>query len=180
MEFLLIGHEQQRKKHLHHFPMSLLDVQTNPANSARNLGVVFDSNFKFRSHVSQVSRSCFYHMRDIRRIRKYLSLGNAKTLAHAMVTSRLDYCNSLLYGIAAKDIDRLQRIQNCLARVVTKSIPRARSFPLLRRLHWLPVNFRIQFKVNLLTHKTLFTNQPSYLRDLWPFLCPAASCGLET
>ena len=171
-EFLLVGHEQQRKKFLHHFPLPLMDVPTNPAKSARNLGVIFDSNFKFSSHISQVSRSCFYHMRDIRRIRRCLSLKNAKTLAHALVTSRLDYCNSLLFGLAVKDINRLQRVQNCLARVVTNSIPRARSSPLLYKLHWLPVKFRIQFKLNLLTHKTLLTGQPSYLRDLLAIFVP--------
>jgi hypothetical protein len=143
-----------------------MDVPTNPSKSARNLGVIFDQNFKLRSHVSQICRSCFYHMRDIRRIRRYLSLQNAKTLAHAMVTSRLDYCNSLLFGLAAKDIQKLQRVQNCLARVLTKSSPLTRSTPLLHSLHWLPVKFRIQFKINLITYKTLATEQPSYLHDL--------------
>ena len=174
-EFLLIGHERQRQKYLCQFPLPLLDVQTNPSKSARNLGVIFDQDFKFRSHISQVCRSCFYHIRDIRRIRRYLSLDNAKTLAHAMVTSRLDYCNSLLFALPAKDINRLQRVQNSLARVVTKSPLRAHSGPLLYSLHWLPVNFRIQFKINLLTYKTLSTEQPSYLHDLLKVSVPNRS-----
>ena len=165
-EFLLIGHKQQREKYLSMFPVTLMDVETKPARSARNLGVMFDHDFNFRLHISHVCRSCFYHMRDIRRIRRYLSLENAKTLAHAMVTSRLDYCNSLLYGIADKNINRLQRVQNCLARVVTRSPPRTRSAPLLHKLHWLPIKFRVQFKINLLTFKTLSTAQPAYLYDL--------------
>ena len=83
-----------------------------------------------------------------------------------MVTSRLDYCNSLLYGTAEKDINRLQRVQNCLARVITRSPPRTSSGPLLRKLHWLPIKFRIQFKINMLTFKTLSTTQPAYLHNL--------------
>ena len=146
-EFLLIGHEHQRRKHLSGFPIPLLGVDTEPASAARNLGVYFDQHFNFRNHVSQVCRACYYHIRDLRRIRKHLSLENAKSLATALVTTRLDYCNSLLFGIADKDLLKLQRVQNCLARVVTKSGRFAPSLPLRRSLHWLPVSFRIQFKI---------------------------------
>jgi hypothetical protein len=163
-EFLLIGHEQQRKKYLSQFPIPLMGVDTKPAEKpARNLGVMFDNNFNFRSHVSQVCSSCYYHIRDMRRIRRHLSLDNAKSLASALVSSRLDYCNSLLFNIADKDMRRLQRVQNSLARVVTRSNLLAHSAPLRQSLHWLPVSFRIEFKINVLTFKTLSTGQPSYL-----------------
>jgi hypothetical protein len=174
-EFLLIGHEQQRKKYLSQFPIPIMGLEAQPAKSARNLGVVFDKNFNFRSHISQVCRSCFYHIRDMRRIRRHLSLENAKTLAIAMVTSRLDYCNSLLFGLAEKDLMKLQRVQNCLARVVTRSPPLTRSTPLLRSLHWLPINFRIQYKINFLTYKILTSEQPSYLRNLLQRAVPSRS-----
>ena len=81
----------------------------------------------------------FYHIRDLRRIRRYMSLSVAKTIATALVSSRLDYCNSLLHNVAIKDITKLQRVQNCLARVVTRSPRLSRSLPLLKSLHWLPV-----------------------------------------
>ena len=116
------------------FPIELLGVKTNPAKSPRNLGVIFDKNFTFRSHISVVCNSCFYHMRDLRRIRRHLDLDSAKLLATALVSSRLDYCNSLLYGIADIDLTRLQRVQNQLARLVTKSPPFTHSIPLLRSL----------------------------------------------
>ena len=111
-EFLLIGNERQRSKYLSMFPIELLGVKTNPAKSARNLGVIFDKNFTFRSHISVVCNSCFYHMRDLWRIRRRLDLDIAKLLATALVSSRLDYCNSLLHGIADIDLTRLQRVQN--------------------------------------------------------------------
>ena len=95
-----------------------------------------------------------------------IRLEDAKCLATALVTSRLDYCNSLLQGLAAKDILKLQRVQNCLARVVTKSGRFASSLPLRRSLHWLPISSRIEFKINLLTFKVLSTGQPSYLSNL--------------
>jgi hypothetical protein len=172
-EFLLIGHEHQRKKYLSSFPVSLLGADTKPANAARNLGVYFDQHFNFRSHISQVCRSCYYHIRDLRRIRKHLSLDDAKCLATALVSTRLDYCNSLLRGIADKDLLKLQRVQNCLARVVTKSGRFAPSLPLRRSLHWLPISFRIEFKIGVLTYKALSTGQPSYLSSLLRKITPS-------
>ena len=142
-EFLLIGNERQRSEYLSMFPIELLGVKTNPAKSARNLGVIFDKNFTFRSHISVVCNSCFYHMRDLRSIRRHLDLDSAKLLTTAFVSSRLHYCNSLLYGIADINLTRLQCVQNQLARLVTKSPPFTRSIPLLRSLHWLPGRFRV-------------------------------------
>jgi len=72
-----------------------------------NLGVTFDSDFYFRKHISLTCRSCFYHIRDLRRIRRYISLSAAETIATALITSRLHYCNSLLYNITSKDILKL-------------------------------------------------------------------------
>ena len=94
-EFLLTGDERQRSKCLSLFPIELFGVKTNPAKSARNLGVVFDKNFTFRSHISAVCSSCFYRMRDLRHIRHHLDLDSAKLLATAFMSSHLDYCNSL-------------------------------------------------------------------------------------
>ena len=79
-EFLLIGHERQRSKYLAMFPVDLLSVKTTSAKAARNLGVNFDSNFTFRSHVSAVCRSCRYHIRDMRCIRCYLTFDSGNYL----------------------------------------------------------------------------------------------------
>jgi len=165
-EFLLIGHRQQRQKFSAQFPINLMGIDTSPSKSARNLGVVFDQNFNFRKHISQVCSSCYYHIRDLKRIRKHLTLDSAKSLAYALVSSRLDYCNSLLFGVTAGEIYRLQRIQNTLARIVTGSRPYAHAPPLLQSLHWLPIKSRIVFKIGLLTFKTLQTKQPAYLNSM--------------
>ena len=99
----------------------------NPADSARNLGVFFDSGLNFRQHILQVSSFCFYH---IKRIRKSLAL--TKPIAVALVISKLAYCNSLLHEIPAKDLQKLQHVQNCLARAVTKAPHFCPSIPLLK------------------------------------------------
>ena len=120
-EFLLIGSKLHREKFLNDFPCLILGQDTNPSSSAKNLGVVFDSSLNFRKHISQTCRACFYHIHDLRWIRKSLSLDLAKQIAVALVSSKLDYCNSLFPNMPEKDIARLQRVQNCLARVVTKA-----------------------------------------------------------
>ena len=106
-DFLLIGTVRQWSKSLSMFLIGLLGVRTNPAKSARNLAVIFCKNFTFRSHISAVCSSCFCHMQHLLRIRCHLDLDSAKLLATALVSSRLDYCNSLLYGIADIDLARL-------------------------------------------------------------------------
>ena len=115
-EFLLIGHERQRLKYLPMFPITLLGSETYPSKTVRNLGIVFDENFNFRTHINNVCKLSYYHIRDLRRIRRHLNLDKAKCLASALVSSRLDYCNSLLHGVAVRDMLKLQRVQNCLAR----------------------------------------------------------------
>ena len=174
-ECLLVGNERQWSKCLSMFPIELFGVKTNPAKSPRYLGVIFDKNFTFHSHISAVCSSHFYHMRYLQRIRRHLDLDSAKLLATALVSSCLDYCNSLLYGIADIDLTRLQHVQNRLARLLTKSPPFTCSVPLLRSLHWLPVRFRILFKINLLTYNTLCEKQPVYLHSILATSLPSRS-----
>ena len=174
-EFLLIENERQWSKYLSMFPIELLGVEIYPAKSARNLRVIFDKNFNFRSHISAICTSCIYHIRDLRHIRRHLDLDSAKLLANALVSSRLDYCNSLFSGIAETDLTRLQRVLNRLARAVTKSPPLSRSVPLLRSLHWLLVKYRVHFKICLLTYKALHEEQPVYLRSLIAISLPSRS-----
>jgi len=100
---------------------------------------------------------------DIRHIRRYISLSVAKTIATAFITCRHDYCISQLYNILCKDILRLQCIQNYLARVVTLSPRFSHSIPHLKSLHWLPVQYRIIFKINTIADQTLSYGESSYL-----------------
>ena len=129
--------------------------------------VMFDENLNFKQHISKTCRCCFYHIRDLRR---FISLSVAKTIATALVSSRLEYCNSLLYNTANKDIAKLQRVQNCFARVVTRSPRFSRSVPLLKSLHWLPVNYRIIFKICTIAYQALSSTQPAYLNSMQEIL----------
>ena len=108
-------------------------------------------------------KSCFYHIRVLRRIRRHVSISTAKVISTTLISSRLDYCNSLLNNIAKSDLTKLQQVQNCLARVVLR-VPR--FLPSLKQLHWLPVTYLINFKLSTLTYRALSTQQPPYLASL--------------
>ena len=136
------------------------------SKAVRTLGVTMDSTMSFDRHVDNICRSSFCHIRALWRIRKLLTIQDIKTVATAVVSTRLDYCNSLLYGMTDCNINKLQRIQNSLARLVTNSSIRCHITPVLAELHWLPVRARIEYKVALLTYKAMTTERPTYIREL--------------
>ena len=173
-EFLLTGHECQRLKYLSMFPVTLLGSETHPSKTAKNIDIVFDEKCNFRTHVNNVFKLSYYHIRDLGRIRKHLNLDQAKCLLSALVSSRLDYCKSLLRGVAVRDMLKLQRVQNCLTRVITRAGRFASSTPppICHSLHLLPISFRIQFKTLTLTYKTLSSGKPSCLANLIHLVTP--------
>ena len=162
---MIIGTETQRQQLSSFLPVNFLGNDFTPSHSVRNLGVIFDSDFNFSKHVSSVCSSCFYHIRDFSRIRRHLDLSTAIILANALVSSRLDYCNSLLYSLRKCDLKRLQVVQNTLCRIVTRTSRFTSITPARKSLHWLPIEHRIQFKINLLTFKALHFLSPPYLKS---------------
>ncbi|XP_062605752.1 uncharacterized protein LOC134267560, partial [Saccostrea cucullata] len=118
------------------------------------------------TQISAVSKSCFYHLRNISRIRPFITEDACKTLVVALVASRLDYGNALLYGITETNISRLQRVQNTAARIATRTRKHDHISEVLISLHWLPVKFRTYYKILLYTFKVLQGTSPSYLKEL--------------
>ena len=109
------------------------------------------------------------HLYNIRQIRKFLSQETTKTLVHAFVTSHLDYCNSLLFGIPQCQFQRLQRVLNAAARMICFTPRSAHVTPVLMYLHWLPIKFRVDFKIALLVYKALNGMAPQYIADMLSF-----------
>lgn len=136
------------------------------SEAARNLGVVFDRHFNMQSHVQRICRSSYAQLRTIARVRSVLPQKTAETLVHAFITSRLDYCNALMYGLPTSTISKLQRVQNSAARVVTRSRKYDHITPILQDLHWLPVPQRIIFKVLMMTFRAFHGLAPDYISDL--------------
>ena len=134
--------------------LSIANLQVSPASSVKNLGVMLDSFLKMEGHVNAVCKSAF------------LNKESTEKVVHALMTSRLDYCNSLLYGIPMKLIAKLQRVQNVAARIVTGSRKGDHITPVLYTLHWLPVKCRVEYKIGLLVFKCLHGMAPTYLSDV--------------
>ncbi len=135
-------------------------------NQVRNLGVILETDLSFSSHVKAVTKSAYYHLKNIARIRCFVSSHDLEKLVHAFITSRVDYCNGLLTGLPKKTIRQLQLIQNAAARILTRTRKSEHITPVLRSLHWLPVTFRIDFKVLLLVYKSLNGLGPKYMADM--------------
>ena len=164
-EMLVIGTKQQLKK------ITVPELVSNgcvvqPKDSVRNLGVLLDKHMSMEPQVSAICKSTFHHLRNIRKIRKFLDRSTAETAIHALVSSRLDTCNSLLYGIPKYQLQRLQRVQNTAARVITMTKKYDHITPILRELHWLPITERIEFKCLCLTYKAIHGTAPGYICDM--------------
>ena len=135
-------------------------------DTVRNLGVMLDSRLTMSAHTSAVCRSCFFQLRQLRTVKQSLTSDAVCTLVQAFVHSRLDYCNSLLAGVADVHLQRLQSVQNAAARLVSGTPRREHITPVLRELHWLRVSERIDFKIAVLVWKCIHGRAPAYLSDL--------------
>ena len=142
------------------------DCHVTKSDSAKNLGVIFDSHMTFQPQINSLVKSCNWQLRKLGYIRKYLTADAAEKAIHAFISSRLDYGNSLLYGLPDYQIKRVQRIQNTAARILTKTSKYEHITPVLKDLHWLPVENRIIFKILTLTYRCLNKLAPQYLADL--------------
>jgi len=142
------------------------DSVIKPSTCARNLGAFLDSKLDMEQHVNSVCRSCYAQLRQIGHIRRYLTIDATKTLVNSLVTSRLDYCNSLLRGLPNTTLSKLQTVQNTAARIITGVSRFDHITPVLKELHWLPIHCRIDFKILTLTFKALNDKSPSYIKNL--------------
>ena len=137
-----------------------------PTNNARNIGVIFDNTVTMSFHINNIVKVAFYHLRNIAKIRKYINVTTAEVLVHAFINSKLDFCNSLLLGLPKYEINKLQSVQNAAARVIACLSKFDHISDTLKELHWLPVEQRIIFKINLICFKILNNLAPDYLVDL--------------
>lgn len=164
-EFEILGSKHHRKK------VNITSIQVGNSKiesslKVKNLGATFDAELNMHSHIDNMCKAARFQLRNISKISKCLDTSTLKTVIQAFVTSRLDQLNALLYGLPNTEIDKLQRIQNCAARLITKTRKHDHITPVLKQLHWLPIKYRIEFKILLLVFKALNGKGPSYLVDL--------------
>ena len=165
-QFIWLGSRQQLSKvGIDHIQLGSYAVT--PQSTVCNLGVHLDGQLTMKVHVQRICQTSFYQLRQLRSVRRSLSVNACTALVHAFVISRLDYCNSLLAGIGDGLIDQLQTVLRVAARLVL----RKRKFDPISadirdRLHWLPIRSRIDFKLGLLVYKCLQGTAPGYLTEM--------------
>ena len=166
-EFLLIGSPYFYSKNPS-ASVKIGKIEIQSVTHTKNLGTIFDCFLKMDKFVNFKCSSIMYYIRSIAKIRKCLTTDATKALVHAFVTSRLDYANSLLYGINKSLVNKLQVLQNAAARVVTQSERQTHASPILKSLHWLPVEKRIKFKALTIVYNSINGTAPAYLSELLP------------
>jgi len=153
-----------RRKHSIERPdLHISDKSVPPSTVVRNLGVLVDDTLTLIPHINRLISVSFYYLRQIKTIRRFLSISNARLLTSGLILSRIDYCNSILFALPACHLQRLQTVLNSSARLIFNRSKFDHATPLLLQLHWLRVPERIKFKVCLLTYKTLHALAPAYL-----------------
>ena len=159
--------------------MEIGDARISSTTDARNLGVIMDKSLNMEKHIQKLCQTSIAQLRDIADVRKYLTQNAAEKLIHAFITSRLDYCNLLLYGPPSSSLKKLQKVQNMAAKILTLRRKYEHITPILQELHWLPVEHRITYKILPTTHRALNCKAPQYITDLLPPYIPARNLRSE-
>jgi hypothetical protein len=160
---------------LHHtqeIKIAIGDICVSSTSSVRNLGAIFDNKLTMEKFINQKISTAIYYLRNISRIRRFLTPSATKLLVHAYVISRLDYSNSLLQGTSNTLLHKLQMVQNSAARLILQANRYDSATCLLKQLHWLPIKYRIQFKVLTHVFSCIHGHAPEYLSELiTPYDC---------
>ncbi|XP_072041126.1 uncharacterized protein [Amphiura filiformis] len=145
--------------------LTIGDSTINLSSVIRNLGCHFDSNMSLTAHVNILRRNTLFQIKNLWRIRCYINQETCHHAVRALILSRLDYCNALFLQLSAKDISRLQRLQNSAARVIFAVGRRVEAHPLVSSLHWLSIDKRISFKILLYIYKSFNNLAPKYISN---------------
>ena len=144
------------------------------SSDVKCLGIFFDQQLRFDRHISSITQSSFLFIKSLYRIRDCLDDDTIAKIIQACIFSRLDYCNGILNKCGMVRLQRLQRIQNSCARLI-KRLPRHSDTSLVRKdLHWLPIKFRISYKICCFAHKRIYGVLPDYLMTLLSIRTPPA------
>jgi hypothetical protein len=135
------------------------------SSSVRDLGVYIDASVTMKTHVTYLFRSCFASLRHLRSIRRSIPSHTLQTLIHALVSSRIDYCSSVLAGTPSTQCRRLQSALNAAARLIFSARKHDHTTPLLRKLYWLRFPERLNFGLCVLAYQCLHGAAPSYLTE---------------
>ena len=143
------------------------------SKKVKNLGVYFDSSLCMEAQINHLCKSLNFELRKIHQMSQFLNFNTTKQLVTSFMLSKLDYCNALLTNLPLEQIERLQKIQNHAARLITKTNMRSHITPSLIKLHWLPVKARIEFKAAVLCYKCVNKIAPPYMQKMLEIYVPS-------
>ena len=146
--------------------LSIGEAIVTEVSEVRNLGAMLDKSLSMVQHISATCRSAWFHLRKIKQIKQYIDPESFEKLIHAYVTTKLDFMNALLHGTPDTYLNKLTRIQNAAARVLAGAKRFDHKTPILKRFHWLPIQYRIQYKIILLVFKALHGMAPEYIMGM--------------
>ena len=164
-EFMLFASRKNIKK-VESTKITVLQEDIHSIPCTKYLGAFMDQHLSFNTHVLKKCATASWNLAKIKRIRKFLTRDSLQIIMNAMVMSHLDYANGLLFNTTQNNIHKLQMIQNKAAKITLGRSSRSSSTNCLIDLHWLPIKARIDFKIILLTHKSLKKESPMYLQEL--------------
>ena len=143
----------------------------NPSNCAKNLGVFIGNKLSMTDHISHMSKAIYLELRRLKQASKYLNISSMKKLTSSFVLSRLDYCNSLFINLPTYQLQKLQKLQNYAARIIFNKTKKAHVTPLLKDLHWL----LMQARIDTLIYKCLNGLAPPCMANLIEMYSPNRS-----
>ena len=158
----------KRAKHLHSLPtpITIGNAQVPFKQSVKNLGFTLDCHLTMNAHAINIARTCYFELRRLTSIRRFLTSTATATLSSTFALSRIDYCNSLLLGSTHDVTSNLQRMQNYAARVIL-CLPKSSSISThLKSLYWHPVKVRSTYKIACLCYHCHSSTAPSYVTDM--------------
>ena len=164
-EFAIIGPTHYIQQ-VHETAITIGNCEITKTAKVKNIGAILDSSLTMIPQVNATSKAGWFNLYQISKLKHFLSFDQIKIAVHSFVTSKLDQNNSLLIGLPQTTLLKLRRVQHAAARLLLQAKKSDHITPLLIKLHWLPIEQRIKFKVLLLTYKSLNNQGPQYMQDM--------------
>lgn len=167
-EYIIYGKEHLLEK-IKYNSFIVGDIEIKPKRVVKNIGFMTDRNYTMQNHIDHIFKCCKYQLYRLGKIRSYLTYDSTKLLVNAFVLSRLDFQNSLLYGLPDKMLHKHQSILNSSIRLIFKLRKRTSLSEYVKKLKWLPIQQRIIYRLLIIIKKVILYKQPLYLFEMLNF-----------
>ena len=162
---IIVTNQQLSKIDVENTFIEIGNSRIKPTKNVKNLGIIFDQTLSFNSHIKSLNQKSYYQLIRLQQLKKCIDRPTLESIIHSFISSKIDNCNIIFYNLPKYQIQKIQRIQNSAARLLSGTSRYSRITPILKELHWLPVESRIKYKIILTTFKCLHGSAPKYLSN---------------